>query len=78
MNGFKALNDTHGHRFGDRVLVEVATRLRRCAVGGELPVRLHGDEFAVLIPCSTTDRACRRADDYPRRWPTAAPRGPPW
>ncbi|WP_083935746.1 GGDEF domain-containing protein [Saccharomonospora halophila] len=64
MNGFKALNDTHGHRFGDRVLVEVATRLRRCAVGGELPVRLHGDEFAVLIPCSTTDRACRRADDY--------------
>ena len=50
MNGFKALNDTHGHRFGDRVLIEVAHALRRQSRRGEVPVRLHGDEFAVLLP----------------------------
>ncbi|MEB3369535.1 GGDEF domain-containing protein [Saccharopolyspora mangrovi] len=50
MNGFKAFNDTHGHRFGDQVLIEVARVLARETSRGELPVRLHGDEFAVLIP----------------------------
>ncbi|GAA2338280.1 hypothetical protein GCM10009854_13180 [Saccharopolyspora halophila] len=49
MNGFKALNDTHGHRFGDRVLIETAHALRRETRRGEMPVRLHGDEFAVLL-----------------------------
>ena len=64
MNGFKALNDTHGHRFGDRVLIEIAAILQRTAECGELPVRLHGDEFAVLIPCPTPDHAARRLDAY--------------
>ncbi|EID55127.1 GGDEF domain-containing protein [Saccharomonospora xinjiangensis] len=64
MNGFKAINDTHGHRFGDRVLIEVAAILQRTACRRELVVRLHGDEFAVLIPCDTPDHAARRLDTY--------------
>lgn len=64
MNGFKAINDTHGHRFGDRVLIEAATRLQRTTRRGELAVRLHGDEFALLIPCTTPGHAARRLDAY--------------
>lgn len=64
MNGFKALNDLHGHRFGDRVLIEIAARLQATAVAGECPVRLHGDEFAVLIPCTTPDHVARRLTAY--------------
>ncbi|MBB5153177.1 GGDEF domain-containing protein [Saccharopolyspora phatthalungensis] len=54
MNGFKAFNDVHGHRFGDQVLIAVASALRTTATGRELPVRLHGDEFAVLLPQVST------------------------
>ena len=65
MNGFKALNDTHGHRFGDAVLREVAEIWRFMAFRGEVPVRLHGDEFAVLIPwADTVDQARDRARDF--------------
>lgn len=56
MNGFKAFNDTYGHRFGDQVLIEVARVLAREVSRGEVPVRLHGDEFAVLLP-GITDQA---------------------
>lgn len=57
LNGFKALNDTHGHRFGDRVLVEVAAVLtRQWSRGGARPFRLHGDEFALLLPSVVDQR----------------------
>ncbi|MFC4071574.1 diguanylate cyclase domain-containing protein [Actinoplanes subglobosus] len=50
MNGFKQINDTLGHKAGDRVLVEFATVLRKCVPAPGLPVRLGGDEFAVVLP----------------------------
>ncbi|PKW14409.1 GGDEF domain-containing protein [Saccharopolyspora spinosa] len=51
LNGFKVLNDTHGHRFGDRVLLEVAAVLRHWAPEvNMIPFRLHGDEFALPLP----------------------------
>ncbi|MEV0900274.1 GGDEF domain-containing protein [Actinoplanes sp. NPDC049802] len=50
MNGFKEINDTLGHKSGDRVLVEFAEVLRRCVAPPNLPVRLGGDEFAVVLP----------------------------
>jgi diguanylate cyclase (GGDEF)-like protein len=50
MNGFKEINDTLGHKAGDRVLVEFAAVLRQCVPAPGLPVRLGGDEFAVVLP----------------------------
>lgn len=49
VNRFKQLNDAYGHRFGDLVLCEIASTLAQHARPGLLPVRLHGDEFAVLL-----------------------------
>jgi len=48
LDGFKAVNDRHGHEVGDRVLVEVAARLRAATRGTDLVARLGGDEFVVV------------------------------
>ncbi|MET8507333.1 EAL domain-containing protein [Streptomyces sp. NPDC004787] len=60
LDGFKAVNDTLGHRVGDRLLAAVAGRLTACADdygytrnGGHLVARLGGDEFAILVEDST-------------------------
>jgi len=48
LDGFKPINDQHGHEFGDRVLAEVAQRLRQYLRDADLPARLGGDEFVVI------------------------------
>lgn len=53
LNGFKAVNDTFGHKIGDEVLVEFSKIIRALARGGDLVARLGGDEFAVVIPEAT-------------------------
>ncbi|GLW35666.1 GGDEF domain-containing protein [Actinoplanes regularis] len=56
LDGFKAVNDQHGHAVGDALLVEVGHVLRAETRTGDLVARLGGDEFAVLMP-GVTDRA---------------------
>ncbi len=50
LDGFKAVNDSFGHGVGDRVLVELAARIRSGVRGEDTVARLGGDEFAVLLP----------------------------
>jgi len=50
LDGFKAINDTHGHAAGDRLLVEISHRLASTVRGGDLVARFGGDEFAILLP----------------------------
>jgi diguanylate cyclase (GGDEF)-like protein len=50
LDGFKKVNDTHGHEIGDRLMIEVADRLRRAVADRDVIVRYGGDEFVVLCP----------------------------
>jgi diguanylate cyclase (GGDEF)-like protein/PAS domain S-box-containing protein len=57
LDGFKEVNDTHGHSAGDRVLCAVAEALRSRLRGSDIVARLGGDEFAVLLPRETPEEA---------------------
>jgi diguanylate cyclase (GGDEF)-like protein/PAS domain S-box-containing protein len=48
LDNFKFLNDTYGHSYGDRVLIELARRLEKCKDGNCQLARISGDEFAIV------------------------------
>jgi diguanylate cyclase (GGDEF)-like protein len=49
LDGFKSVNDTHGHPAGDAVLVHAATLFSSNVRGSDIVARLGGDEFAILL-----------------------------
>jgi diguanylate cyclase (GGDEF)-like protein len=63
LDDFKSINEEIGHLGGDSVLAEVAQRLRLVVRGADIPCRVGGDEFGVILPESSledTDRFFRR------------------
>lgn len=49
MDGLKQINDTHGHRIGDAVIVEFSNRLKKATRDTDTAARLGGDEFGVIL-----------------------------
>lgn len=68
MDGFKGVNDTHGHATGDAVLQQLGRQLSAAVGGHGMPARFGGDEFACILRVprdaadavrATVSRACR-------------------
>jgi diguanylate cyclase (GGDEF)-like protein len=66
LDGFKPINDTFGHAAGDKLLVDVSTRLRQAAGKAGFAARLGGDEFALLLPVESLEDAMARAGQIVR------------
>ena len=55
LDGFKQINDTHGHKAGDEALRHTARVIRGRVRSTDFVARLGGDEFAILMPCQSAD-----------------------
>lgn len=71
LDGFKTVNDTHGHHVGDRVLAAVASNIAKTVRNEDLVARYGGDEFLLLLPDTTkqggelvAQRVRQAIDDY--------------
>jgi diguanylate cyclase (GGDEF)-like protein len=62
LDGFKGINDTHGHQAGSRALVEAAAVIRRCARETDVVARFGGDEFAIILPDTGSEGAAAVGD----------------
>ena len=62
LDGFKEINDSHGHPYGDGILQMVAEKMRGGMRATDVIARVGGDEFALLLPGTTRDRAARLVD----------------
>lgn len=62
VDGFKKINDTYGHLFGDRILLEIAEILRNSFREGDTVIRYAGDEFIAILPGVEEDVAIKIAN----------------
>ena len=60
LDRFRSVNDTLGHLAGDRLLLQIAERLRRALPADAESARLGGDEFAVLLPAAGSATSAKR------------------
>lgn len=58
LDGFKQVNDLHGHAMGDLLLQQVAQRLRECLRANDMVARFGGDEFSLLLPVVADAQDC--------------------
>jgi diguanylate cyclase (GGDEF)-like protein len=63
VDGFKRVNDAHGHPAGDELLMQLAGLLGRQSGRGEVVCRMGGDEIALLLPGASMTTAHRRAEE---------------
>jgi diguanylate cyclase (GGDEF)-like protein len=78
LDGFKAINDTHGHQAGDSMLQAVADTLRATLRSTDLVARLGGDEFVLLLPgidAERVDKIAERLGQEARGMKVTAPNG---
>ena len=67
LDGFKRINDAHGHRAGDEVLIEVAARLREAIRDADTVARIGGDEFVVVLDITGDQEPTTLAEEVARR-----------
>lgn len=63
LDGFKEINDRHGHATGDKLLLQMAQKLRKQLATYETLARIGGDEFVLLLPAQTDcQQGCQRIE----------------
>ena len=62
IDNFKEINDTHGHMIGDKILAQIAKRLKACLRANDSAYRFAGDEFTIILPETTSIEAKYVAD----------------
>jgi diguanylate cyclase (GGDEF)-like protein/PAS domain S-box-containing protein/putative nucleotidyltransferase with HDIG domain len=67
LDHFKTVNDTYGHAFGDRVLVEVARAILGEVRETDVAVRYGGEEFIVLMPSTSSEEAVSAVERIRKR-----------
>lgn len=66
LDGFKAVNDLHGHAAGDIMLSKVAQSLSELVRETDSIARVGGDEFAIILPATSASRARQKCADLER------------